>query len=192
MGVRGGVGRSGGRRGDVGQHRDRRGRGVSARALGTGAGARRRSHLAEFDIVMTLAEHPGWVFSADQLAGDPDQGDYSPESVSVLVSRARHKLNSAGCARVIETVRGLGYRLRPLEPTEESAAAEQTRRELSEPPAVAGGDHGDRAPGDPENNARSPRCWRRRAARYTLASPSDSARRLARALLVVGAEAVLR
>jgi len=84
----------------------------------------------EFDIVMALAEHPGWVFSADQLAGEPDQGDYSPESVSVLVSRARHKLTSAGAPDLIETVRGLGYRLRPLEPTEESALAAQTRREL--------------------------------------------------------------
>lgn len=84
----------------------------------------------EFAIVMTLAEHPGWVFSADQLAGDPDLGDYSPESVSVLVSRARHKLASAGAPELIETVRGLGYRLRPLEPTEESALAQQTRREL--------------------------------------------------------------
>jgi len=66
----------------------------------------------EFEIVMMLAEHAGWVFSANQLAGDPGVGDYSPESVSVLVSRLRHKLAEAGALDVVETVRGVGYRLR--------------------------------------------------------------------------------
>ncbi len=61
---------------------------------------------------MMLAEHAGWVFSADQLSGDPGVGDYSPESVSVLVSRLRHKLAEAGALDVVETVRGVGYRLR--------------------------------------------------------------------------------
>jgi DNA-binding winged helix-turn-helix (wHTH) protein len=65
----------------------------------------------EFDIVMMLAEHPGWVFSASQLSGDLDEGDYSPESVSVLVSRIRHKLGAAGALDVVDTVRGVGYRL---------------------------------------------------------------------------------
>lgn len=32
----------------------------------------------EFDIVMMLAEHPGWVFSADQLAGYAEEGGCSP------------------------------------------------------------------------------------------------------------------
>ena len=133
----------------------------------------------EFDIVMALAEHPGWVFSADQLAGDPDQGDYSPESVSVLVSRARHKLTSAGAPDLIETVRGLGYRLRPLEPTEESAPAEQTRRDFATPRGVCrrrSWRPSTRA--TPTSSARSPRCWRRHAARYTPASPSDVRSRL--------------
>jgi DNA-binding winged helix-turn-helix (wHTH) protein len=86
----------------------------------------------EFDIVLALAEHPGWVFSANQLAGESEEGDYSPESVSVLVSRARHKLASAGAVNAIETVRGIGYRFRQLEPGEESALAEETRHELRE------------------------------------------------------------
>ena len=85
----------------------------------------------EFDIVMMLAEHPGWVLSADQLSGDPDEGDYSPESVSVLVSRLRHKLAAAGAEDVIETVRGYGYRLHPLKaPCEEVPAAPGVNREL--------------------------------------------------------------
>lgn len=66
----------------------------------------------EFEIVMRLVEHPGWVFSAEQLASDDDAVDHSPEAVSVLVSRLRHKLAEAGAPACIETVRGLGYRLR--------------------------------------------------------------------------------
>lgn len=76
----------------------------------------------EFDIVMTLAEHPGWVYSANQLAGDLEQGEHSPESVSVLVSRLRRRFAAVGLPDAIETVRGSGYRL--------SAAAE-TRGETS-------------------------------------------------------------
>jgi len=37
----------------------------------------------------------------------------SPESVSVLVSRLRHRLAEAGLPDVVETVRGFGYRFRP-------------------------------------------------------------------------------
>lgn len=72
--------------------------------------------MREFEIVRMLAEHPGWVFSASQLSGDPGQGDYSPESVSVLVSRLRHKLAEAGAPDVVETVRGVGYRLHATQP----------------------------------------------------------------------------
>lgn len=85
----------------------------------------------EFDIVMMLAEHPGWVFSANQLASESDEGDYSPESVSVLVSRLRQKLAAAGVSDVVETVRGIGYRLHsPPACDEESSAALALRRNL--------------------------------------------------------------
>ncbi len=66
----------------------------------------------EFEILLDLAEHPGWVFSVSDLSSAADHLDYSPESVSVHVSRLRHKLAVAGADRVIETVRGSGYRLR--------------------------------------------------------------------------------
>jgi len=66
---------------------------------------------AEFDIVMMLAEHPGWVYSPEQLSGDPIDAELSPESVSVLVSRIRHRLAEAGLSDAVETVRGFGYRL---------------------------------------------------------------------------------
>ncbi len=74
----------------------------------------------EFEIVLALAEHPGWVFSASQLANDSEEGEeHSPESVSVLVSRVRQKLATAGLSDAIETVRGFGYRLRRgAEPTD--------------------------------------------------------------------------
>lgn len=86
----------------------------------------------EFDIVAALAEHPGWVFSAEQLAGDAQQSDHSPESVSVLVSRLRQKLAAAGVSPSIDTVRGCGYRLgvRPVDrerPDERDCASRELR-----------------------------------------------------------------
>ena len=66
----------------------------------------------EFEILARLAEHPGWVFSADQLAEDSDAREYSSESVSVHMSRLRHKLSATGAPDAVETVRGFGYRLR--------------------------------------------------------------------------------
>lgn len=65
----------------------------------------------EFEILLRLLEHPGWVLSAEQLSAEAEDGDYSPESVSVLVSRLRHKLAEAGEPDIVETVRGIGYRL---------------------------------------------------------------------------------
>lgn len=85
----------------------------------------------EFEIVRMLAEHPGWVFSASQLSGDPEEGDFSPESVSVLVSRLRHKLATAGAPDVVETVRGVGYRLHSARaPHDESSEGASASREL--------------------------------------------------------------
>ena len=74
----------------------------------------------EFEILERLAEHPGWVFSASQLSDEADDLDYSPESVSVHVSRLRHKLARAGAEDIVETVRGAGYRLRHSDPGDAS------------------------------------------------------------------------
>lgn len=79
----------------------------------------------EFEIVRRLAEHPGWVFSADQLADGDGADSYSAESVSVHVARLRHKLALAGAEDAIETVRGLGYRLRSVA-EEGPSGSEQT------------------------------------------------------------------
>ncbi len=86
----------------------------------------------EFEIAAMLAEHPGWVLSAEQLAGDAKTGEgYSPESVSVLVSRIRHKLAAAGADHLVETVRGVGYRLRAAR-----AAEPEDVGELEDPDAT--------------------------------------------------------
>lgn len=90
----------------------------------------------EFGILSKLAEHPGWVLSAEQLASDDAESDFSSESVSVLISRLRRKLARAGAREVVETVRGLGYRLKTPPPwaagrPDESLAALDSLREAS-------------------------------------------------------------
>lgn len=65
----------------------------------------------EFEILFMLAQHPRWIFSAGQLSADASDNGYSCESVSVLVSRLRHKLAEAGADDAVQTVRGFGYRL---------------------------------------------------------------------------------
>jgi two-component system response regulator ResD len=70
----------------------------------------------EFDLLAYLASHPGQVFSRDQLMdtvwGDPAFSDTS--TVTVHVRRLRAKLDDDPSEpRFIETVWGVGYRLRP-------------------------------------------------------------------------------
>jgi two-component system, OmpR family, alkaline phosphatase synthesis response regulator PhoP len=72
---------------------------------------------AEFRILHFLARRPGWVFTRQQLV-DAAQGDdnfvsdrfVTDRSVDVHIVSLRRKLGAAGSA--IETVRGVGYRLR--------------------------------------------------------------------------------
>ncbi len=70
----------------------------------------------EFDLLAYLASHPGQVFSRDQLMdavwGFPFYEDTS--TVTVHVRRLRAKLGDDPSApRFIETVWGVGYRLKP-------------------------------------------------------------------------------
>ncbi len=70
----------------------------------------------EFDLLAYLAAHPGQVFSRDQLMeavwNDPAFSDTS--TVTVHVRRLRAKLgDDPAQPRFIETVWGVGYRLRP-------------------------------------------------------------------------------
>lgn len=66
----------------------------------------------EFAILSHLASNPGWVFSRNQII-DAVRGQNYPvteRSVDVQILGIRKKLGSQG--RFIETVRGVGYRLK--------------------------------------------------------------------------------
>jgi two-component system phosphate regulon response regulator PhoB len=67
---------------------------------------------SEFTILALLAERPGWVFSRQQIIDQVRGYDYSitPRAVDVQIFGLRRKLGPAGAC--IETVRGIGYRLR--------------------------------------------------------------------------------
>jgi two-component system, OmpR family, alkaline phosphatase synthesis response regulator PhoP len=66
----------------------------------------------EFRILHFLARRPGWVFSRDQLIRAVRGEDYpvTDRSVDVQIVGLRKKLGDVG--NVIETVRGVGYRLK--------------------------------------------------------------------------------
>lgn len=65
---------------------------------------------SEFQILLLLAQKPGWVYSRQQIINDIRGFDYSltERAIDVLISGLRKKLGSAAAA--IETVRGVGYR----------------------------------------------------------------------------------
>ena len=68
--------------------------------------------FTEFAIINFLAKRPGWVFTRTQIV-DAVRGDDYPvtdRSVDVQIVGLRKKLGSAG--KVIETVRGVGYRFK--------------------------------------------------------------------------------
>jgi two-component system, OmpR family, alkaline phosphatase synthesis response regulator PhoP len=66
----------------------------------------------EFRILLFLARRVGWVFSRDQIIRAVKGDDYpvTERSVDVQIAGLRKKLGKTGDS--IETVRGVGYRLR--------------------------------------------------------------------------------
>jgi len=68
----------------------------------------------EFAILKHLMTNPGWVFSRNQIIDAVRGGNYpvTERSVDVQILGLRKKL--AGQGRHIETVRGVGYRLRSV------------------------------------------------------------------------------
>jgi two-component system phosphate regulon response regulator PhoB len=66
----------------------------------------------EFRLLCVLAQRPGWVFTRNQIASLIHGGDFvvTARSIDVQIVGLRKKLGPAG--RYIETVRGVGYRLR--------------------------------------------------------------------------------
>jgi len=66
----------------------------------------------EFGVLLFLTRHRGWVFTRDQIIDAVKGTDYpvTDRSVDVQVVGLRRKLGVAGT--MIETVRGVGYRLK--------------------------------------------------------------------------------
>jgi two-component system phosphate regulon response regulator PhoB len=69
----------------------------------------------EFNILHMLAQRPGWVFTRYQIVDRARGNDAGvmERSVDVHITALRRKLGNAGAA--IETIRGIGYRLRTPE-----------------------------------------------------------------------------
>jgi DNA-binding response OmpR family regulator len=69
----------------------------------------------EFELLLTLARHPGIVLTRDQLLelvwGYPS--DVQTNVVDVFVGYLRRKLETGGQSRILHTVRGVGFVLRP-------------------------------------------------------------------------------
>jgi two-component system phosphate regulon response regulator PhoB len=76
-------------------------------------GAAVRLNRKEFDLLRTLAERPGRVFSREQLLDRVWGRDIHVEArtVDVSVRRLRKALNAEGRPDLIRTVRGAGYAL---------------------------------------------------------------------------------
>lgn len=68
--------------------------------------------VTEFSILDLLARRPGWVFSRQQIIDGVRGYDYviTPRAVDVQVFGLRKKLGTSG--ECIETVRGIGYRMK--------------------------------------------------------------------------------
>ncbi|BDD86405.1 winged helix-turn-helix domain-containing protein [Desulfofustis limnaeus] len=68
--------------------------------------------MTEFGILSLLAGKPGWVFSRQQIIDSVRGYDFliTPRAIDVQIFGLRKKMGEAG--RMIETVRGVGYRFR--------------------------------------------------------------------------------
>ena len=68
--------------------------------------------LTEYQILLFLAGNPGWVYSRNQIISNIKGDDYpvTERSVDVQILNIRKKLKESGV--FIETVRGIGYRMK--------------------------------------------------------------------------------
>lgn len=68
--------------------------------------------FTEFQILAFLCQRPGWVFTRTQIVDAVRGNDYpvTDRSVDVQISGLRKKLGL--CGKYIETVRGVGYRIK--------------------------------------------------------------------------------
>ena len=65
----------------------------------------------EFDLLLAFAADPVAVVVREQLLHDVEGGPIGPRSLESHLSRLRLKIAAAGGPRLIEPVRGVGYRL---------------------------------------------------------------------------------
>ena len=68
----------------------------------------------EFTILETLMRRPGGTFSREEILEQAwgEREEPMSNTIDVLIGRLRRKLDSPGRPSRIETVRGMGYRLR--------------------------------------------------------------------------------
>jgi len=68
----------------------------------------------EFKLIHYLAQHPGWVFTRDQLMGEVMGQDnfIVDRNIDVHIQAVRKKLGSH--RDLIETIRGIGYRFKNI------------------------------------------------------------------------------
>jgi len=68
--------------------------------------------FTEFQVLSLLARRPGWVFTRSMIVDAVHGDDYpvTDRSVDVQIVGLRKKLG--GCGKYIETVRGVGYRMK--------------------------------------------------------------------------------
>ena len=73
-----------------------------------------RLTATEFSVLQFLASHAGWVFTRNQLVAAVHGPDYpvTDRSIDVLIAGVRKKLGAS--SRLIETVRGVGYRFQDV------------------------------------------------------------------------------
>lgn len=69
--------------------------------------------MTEYDILALLASHPGQVFSRQQIINEVKGSSYpvTERSIDVQVVNIRHKMGESAFDGLIETIRGIGYRL---------------------------------------------------------------------------------
>lgn len=67
--------------------------------------------LKEFEMLRDMLEHPGIVFTRDQLMSDIWGMDYDGETRTVDVHMRTLRQKLGDCGNLIETIRGVGYRL---------------------------------------------------------------------------------
>ncbi|MDB6071410.1 MAG: two component transcriptional regulator, winged helix family, partial [Verrucomicrobiales bacterium] len=68
----------------------------------------------EFDVLRIFMQEPGRVFSRDEICERiwNREHEYDTRTVEIFIMRLRRKLSEGETVPLIETVRGIGYRLR--------------------------------------------------------------------------------